>query len=182
MLRLSLAALLALIVMLPAGRVLGHGGAGAFVIVPADHVVPGESFDVVVADMGAGSEIVLTIEAPERSESLATVTAAPDGHFHGSVDLPANFPDGYAQLIVSGSDGSVASTWVLVSPRRAGAPSSPDSGSWWTDPSVVLLGAFVIGALAVVGYLLLRPKPRAAVSVAAARRPISNKARRARRR
>jgi hypothetical protein len=152
-----------------AGPVFGHSGAQPFILVPADHVNPGQPFEVFASDLGANADVMLSMRRDETLTPLATVDADPQGHFTTTVSLPADYPEGYAELIAAGDDGSRVSTWVLVGPRAQSTPALPASAAWWSDPSVLVLVAFLVGALAVVGYLLLRPKPRRDVPVRSAR-------------
>lgn len=118
--------------------------------------------------MGADAAVALEIVHEPVVEQLGTAQAAPDGHFTATLSLPANFPGGYAQVIATQADGMQTSTWVLVGQRTASTPPRPDDGEWWTDPSVLVLIIFVIGAVAGIGCLFLRPesKPIAVTAVA----------------
>jgi hypothetical protein len=146
--------------LLGAGGAVAHSGGEPYIIVPVDHILPGQTFDVIAADMGPDAEVRFEISTEQRVVPLATATAGPDGHFQTTLSLPSDFPTGYAELLAVGNDGSRASTWVLVGLRTESTPAPPGASAWWTDPSVLLLGAFLMGALAVVGYLLLWPRSR----------------------
>jgi hypothetical protein len=165
-------------------RVEAHFGGGAFIIVPADHVNPGESFEVIAADMGPNATVTFRVEHDEVVAPLSPATAGPDGHFTTNLTLPANYPTGYALLVASSNDGSQTSTWVLVGARDGATPPRPDQLAWWADPSVIVLGIAVLGGAGVLGYTLLRrrqPKP-VAVGAGQRRRSSGKATRRATRR
>jgi hypothetical protein len=130
-------------------------------LVAQDFILPGQQFELIAADMGANAALVVEIVQAPVVARLGTVQAAGDGHFRATLSLPADFPGGYAQIIATAADGTQTSTWVLVGQPTASTPPPPGSGSWWTDPSVLVLIAFLAGAVGVVGYLLLRPKSKA---------------------
>jgi hypothetical protein len=165
-------AVLAAFSLATAGPAAAHLGATAFILVPADHVLPGDRFDVVGSDMGASSAVAFQIvnENTQVTASLESVTAGADGHFQVTLTLPTDFPDGYAVLTATATDGTRTSTWVLVGVRTASTPPSPATRQWWTDPSVIVLGVLVVGGLALVTFALLRRRPPQRLAVRAGSR------------
>ena len=139
-----------------AGVVRAHLGGEAFILVPLDHVLQEVPFEVIAADVSPDSLISFRIEQDSLVIPLQSATAGPDGHFQTLLTLPASFPDGYSQLIASAEDGTTASTWILVGARTASTPPPPSATSWLADPSVIVLGSLVLGAVLVVAYVLLR--------------------------
>jgi hypothetical protein len=130
------------------GRAAAHQGAEPLLEVPLDHVLAGQPFPVFAADMGPSVSVSFSLIHDQRVARLGTVTAGADGHFETTLVLPTDFPDGYAQLVASGSDGLDAATWILVGDgvAEAAAPPGATSGSdWWRDPSVLVL-ALILGA------------------------------------
>jgi len=160
--RLLLLALVSVgLIAAPTTGAAAHGGAAPYVLVPADFILPGQPFEVVVADIGQDAPVDFEIAKDERTDPLGTSRAAPDGHLMTDLLLPGDFPVGYAQLFANVEDVIAASTWVLVGERTSDTPPPPSTASaaaWWTDPSVLVLGALVIGALGVLGYLVFKPK------------------------
>lgn len=138
--------------------VAAHSGGDAYVLVLADHINPGDSFEVIVADFGPDTNVDLVIMRDRLAVPLSTVKAGADGHFQATLELPADFPGGYAQLVARADEGSEVSTWVLVGERTESTPAPPSGSEWWQDPSVLVLGLFVVGAVAVVAHLILRPR------------------------
>jgi hypothetical protein len=131
--------------LLAPGHARAHAGGEPLIIVPLDHVTPGQSFPVTAADLGPWSLVSFRIVKSDRSVPLGRRRAGPDGHFQTSLVLPAAFPDGYAQLIAKGSDGSAAATWILVGGRTESTPSPPGQTVWWKHPMLVLLLLVLVG-------------------------------------
>ena len=158
----------------------GHFGGSAYIVVRADHINPGETFDVVAADLTPNATIALTLSRDERQVSLGETVADAEGHFSSTLPLPADFPSGYAQLVAIATDGTQASTWVLVGLRTSATPPPPGQVAWWADPSVIVLGGVLAGAAGMIGYAMFRRRSqRQHVPVAAgARRRSSGKAHR----
>jgi hypothetical protein len=123
---------------------------------------------VIGADLGPNSVVSFTIRQGEVAARLGRITAAPNGHFRVTRGLPSTFPNGYAQLIASGSDGSKATVWVLVGERKESAPASSRTG-WSTGRSLIALGV-VLGGLAALAATTIwlvrrhRPHDRSAAS------------------
>jgi hypothetical protein len=156
-----------------------HFGGGAFILVPADHVNPGETFNVIAADLTPNARVSLTIALDATSVSLGEATSDAEGHFQTTIPLPSDFPSGYAQLTAVAEDGTQASTWVLVGPRTAATPRPPGSPEWWQDPSVIVLGIAVIGGVGALLYALVRRQSqRVPVAPGSARRRSTGKAQR----
>jgi hypothetical protein len=135
-----------------------HMGGGALIIVTADHILPGQAFEVVAADMGSDAIVRFEISQDDLVVPLESATAGPDGHFQATLTLPASFPTGYAELFAIADDGSQASTWVLVGERTESTPGPPSQPNWWADPSVLVLALLLVGAVGALAILLLRPK------------------------
>lgn len=163
-----------------AAAVLGHGANSAYILIPVDHVNPGEPFEVIAGDMGPNATVAFRLERDEETALLSEATAGSDGHFTTTLTMPAEFPAGYAMLVAEAADGTTTSTWVLVGPRTSATPSPPGQLAWWSDPSVVVLGIAVVGGLGALGYALWRRGHAQRVTVAAggSRRRSSGKAQR----
>ncbi len=184
-----LAALLWLGVALGLGSPPGaaaHGDAEPWVFVPADQVEQGQLFTVVGADMRPGVLVTLDLASYGEVTSLGTVAPAEDGHFEASLSVPTTVRDGYAELRAIDSAGLAASTWVLVGEEVdlsvAGAPAGADP--WWADPSVLVLGGFIVGGALVLARLLFRSRSPQRAPVAAGHRvrPVPRKSSKERRR
>jgi hypothetical protein len=168
--RILAAATLATAVM--AVPVAAHFGASAYIIVPADHVLPGEPFEVVGADLTPNSNVTFTMNREGVTTTLDGSASGPDGHFTATLTLPRDFPGGYAQLFATATDGTSTSTWVLVGARSADTPPPPGTMPVWADPSVLVLVVLVLGALGLVGFMVLRRRPTTAPSPAKISRPV----------
>jgi len=182
---LACAALLVAVAMAPAAA-LAHIGGESFIAVPISHVMPGETFPIVAADLGSGATISLRLVQGDHETDLGVEVAAPDGHFQTTRFLPADFPHGYAQLIANSDDGSEVSTFVLVGPLE-NAPPLPggSTGEWWLDPSVLILAAILATGTVALAMVALRsarrpPAPTPVGERRAALRRSSGKARRRR--
>jgi hypothetical protein len=139
-----------------AANAAGHFGAAAYIIVPADHVLPGQPFEVIGADLTPNSTVSFAMLREGETTALDDSASGPDGHFNATLTLPASFPVGYAQLFATATDGTSTSTWVLVGARSSSTPPAPGTPAVWADPSVLLLVVLVIGAVGLVGLMLLR--------------------------
>jgi hypothetical protein len=151
-------------VALVAAAASAHEGAEPFILVPGDHIVPGQPFEVIASDLAPNSTIEITLAVDERVDQLDEVVSGADGHFSTTVTVPDSFPVGYAQIFAIDADGSEASTWVLVGERNDQTPAIPTSptADWWTDPSVIVLGVVVGSALISIGALIIRSQSRGA--------------------
>lgn len=90
-------------------------------------------------------------------------TADADGHFNQSLTLPGHVSEGYAQMTARSDSGDVAYMWVLVGQNTTGAvsPAAAAGNQWWSDPSVLVLGLMLGGALLAVLFLAFRAGRRA---------------------
>jgi hypothetical protein len=153
---MAVAALVALLVPAPA---LAHAGGEPIIHVAAERVIQGETFTVVAADLGPDALVTLEISSRGRSYAVGQVVAQSDGHFTETFVMPADAPDGYAELWARGDDGSQAMMWLLVGDGAdtpaPGAPDTPAAG--WSLPLVALGAAWVVG-LGAIGYVLLRSR------------------------
>ena len=161
---ICLAAVVALLVVPTAAA--AHGGASPSLVVTVDHVDPGSSVPIIAADFGTDSRVVFDLVAPARSLELGQWNAGAVGHLNKSLDVPADYPVGWADLVATGDDGSSTSAQVLIGPV-AGAPSRPNrSATWWQDPATLLLaglllaGGLALAALVVRSARKTRPKTR----------------------
>jgi hypothetical protein len=127
-----------------AGPARAHLGGEPLVLVPLDHVLPGESFPLTGADLGEDAVVKVELKQDKLVVALGSITAGSDGHFQSSLDLPSTFPDGYAELVASSSDGSEASTWILVGERNESTPPPPGRTEWGRGRTAVVL-ALVLG-------------------------------------
>ena len=150
-----------------------HFGGAAYIVVPVDHVNPGERFEVIGGDLTPNSSVVFRFRRDESTVPVpGTVTSDPDGHFTASLAMPANYPTGYALLEAEAADGTHTATWVLIGARTSDTPAPPGQPAWWADPSVIVLGVALaggIGALGFAAYRRLQPQ-RVPVSSATRRR------------
>ena len=155
-----LAALIAEIVTaIPA---MGHAGGLPTVIIPLDHVVPDESFEILLSDFAANSAIHITLVQDGKTIVLAEATTGADGHGSASATLPATFALGYVQLFAMSDDGATADTWIRVGTGTYTSPGSTAKSDWWTDPSILVFGVFILGAVAALTFLATRsrrPRP-----------------------
>jgi len=133
---------------------LAHPGGQPFIHVPADHVVPGEWFPVVAADLGPDSTVTIEVATDVGVVPLGAVIAGPDGHFETTILMPSTVPQGYLQISARSDDGSVATVWVQVAngAPSTGPPASAAGGGLWIDPSLLLL--LGLGAVAVAAWLI----------------------------
>jgi hypothetical protein len=155
--------LVVIVALLGPTVVLAHDGEVAQIHVPADHVMPGEPFLLVAADFDPGSSVEISVLDGDHVERLATVIAEDDGHFEVDLQLPADNPHGYFQLVGFSEFGVRAETWVLVGPRAEGPPPADPAGGQVGlpfDPSVILLGVLIGGAGVALLYLVLKPGSR----------------------
>lgn len=137
--------------------VSGHFGSNAAIVVVADHILPGQQFEVVAIDLTANSIVSFSIRRDETVIPLATATSPDDGHFNITMSVPPDFPGGYAQLYAVAADGTEAMTWVLVGARTGETPQTPPgTAPWYADPSVIVLGVIAVGAVLAVAYVVLR--------------------------
>lgn len=155
---LLLAVLLPLAALLagPAIALADEPGIG-HVFVPADHVVPGETFPVTGYDLDPGASLLVGLSTGSTSIALGTRAVAADGTLSTTVLLPPTFPTGYAELTATSAEGGRWSTFVLVGeraegPKPSGAASDATLNSQ-TIALIVMLVGLVIFAGAGLRYL-----------------------------
>ena len=181
---LLLAPTVCAILLAGAGIASAHDGAAPFVLVQSEFVLPGQPFQVIVTDVGEDAPVDFAIAKDQRTASLGSTRAAQDGHLMVDLELPDDFPLGYAQLSATVPDVLSTSTWVLVGEPNAETPPPPNqvaAAAWWSDPSVILLGVLLVGVIGAIGYLVFKPrqvKPQAAVPSAGPRRSAGKRSRR----
>jgi hypothetical protein len=176
-------ALASLVLHLLGGTSSAHFGGEAFILVPLDHVLPGQTFEIIVADLTPGSTIQLTAVQNGVSVPVGTAQSDAEGHFTTSATLPADYPHGYFELVATAGDGTQASTWVLAGPRTSetGNAPAPTTSGGTIDPSLVVLLVLVGGSVAAAGYVALRrARARVVTPPIAARRSVAPKRSRAR--
>jgi hypothetical protein len=166
-----------------------HFGSSAYILITADHVLPGQQFEVLAFDLTPNAAVSFRVVRDELGLTvpLETTTAPADGHFQIAMSVPQDFPEGYAQLFATAGDGTEVSTWVLVGSRTASTPPPPGTGPWWSDPSVIVLGVIVAGVVGAAGWMLLRrrsqaPAPARVVATTSAPTPRTGTSSKARRR
>jgi hypothetical protein len=149
-------AILVAAILIPVAR--AHPGGEPLIHVPLDHVVPGQSFPVIGADLGKGAVVTVELKKEDRVDRLGRITAGSDGHFEGTLAVPPTSPDGYAQLVATSSDGSKASTWILVGARTESTPPPPGGTKWGRERALIVLGAGlgVIGAAVALAAMASR--------------------------
>jgi hypothetical protein len=141
--------------MLAPGQARAHEGGEPLVLVPVDHVLPGESFPLTGADLGPDAVVEFQLEQEELVVPLGEIAAGPDGHLEGTFAVPATFPLGYAELVASSSDGSEASVWILVGERNEATPPPPGGGSSGRRTTVIALALVVAAAGAALALMAL---------------------------
>jgi hypothetical protein len=137
-----------------------HPGGEPFIHVPLDHIIPGEAFPIVAADLGPEAHVTMRLTLGDVSADLGVATAGPDGHFRATLTLPPTFPLGYAQLTASSDDGSAASTWVRVGSEPvllASETVAPDR----VDLDLVPLAAAALAFVALAVLFLRTRRPTA---------------------
>lgn len=138
------------------GQARAHEGGEPLVLVPVDHVMPGETFPLTGADVGEKAVVTFELRQEELVVPLGRITAGADGHFTSTLDLPPTFPNGYAELVGSSTDGSETSTWILVGERTEATPPPPDESGWGRERTLVVL-ALVLGLVAAaLGLVAMR--------------------------
>jgi len=118
---------------------------------------------IIGADLGSDANLTITLTQGSRTIQLGTATTGPDGHFTADLLLPADFPNGYSELVADGDDGSRTSIWILVGPRSQSTPTAPPGQTqWWQDPALWLISGLLAGggiALAIVALRSRRTPP-----------------------
>lgn len=157
--RLTSLATGSLLALLLAAPVAAHFGGEAFILVPGDHVNPGQTFEVIVADLTPGARVdLIVLENGDQPVPVGSAVSDTQGHFSTTGTLPADFPNGYVEIVATAEDGTSVSTWMLVGPRTSetGAPPVAAATDAGLDPSLIMLGVLVGGAVGAVGYVILR--------------------------
>lgn len=128
------------------------------IFVPRDHVLAARPFPVLAVDLGPRTTVGFKLERGDRVEQLGRFRVATNGRVRSSLAVPAGFPDGYAKLVATGSDGANAETWILVGERTESRPSGSGGGTSWHDPKVLLL--VVVLAVVVAGLVAIAARAR----------------------
>ena len=129
-----------------------HGVGGAWVQVPGATIFAGEPFELWGADFGHNATVDIALSTGDQIYPVGQVVAGEDGHFTTSIAAPDALPAGFVELTATTEAGVSSSVWVQVGRGSAAAPPA----AWWMDPSVLVLGALVIGGLVAIGVMLFR--------------------------
>ena len=148
--RRLLPALLLIAAASPAAVLADNPGIGQ-VLVPVDHVMPGQTFPVTGYDLDENSDLTIRIASGTTAIELGTGHVAADGTLATVTALPGSFPHGYAELTASAPGGGRWSTFVLVGPRAEG-PEAVANAALNAQVLALLLGALVISIVVVVGW------------------------------
>jgi hypothetical protein len=152
-LALIAAAAAALAIALGPGTVLADNPGVGQVLVPADHVMPGETFPVTGYDLDEGISLTLVLTSGATSVDLGSGQVAPDGTLRAIVSLPVSFPNGYAELTATSTDGGRWSTYVLVGQRAEGPDAVAEAARTAPLTSVALaLGVIAAAIIVVMGW------------------------------
>ncbi|HXG26463.1 MAG TPA: hypothetical protein VNL94_06385 [Candidatus Binatia bacterium] len=132
-------------------------------IVPGDHINPGETFSITGYDIDPLIELDLAIVSGGRTAELGTVKTDGAGNLSASVQLPSDFPTGYANVMATSVADGQWTTAVLVGERAEGPNAQP--GSAPPDDRVVGLLLAGIGTvlflIAAAWYVRTRPSDSA---------------------
>ncbi len=163
-----------------AGTTAGHFGAQSFVFVTDDAIDPGEQFTLIGSDLAPDSMVEINIRIDQYSATLGTLRAGSDGHFETLLTMPAEAPGGYIELVASSPDGTSASAWIHVGPRtgQEGPPPNASQTGFPIDPSLIVLGVLVAGAVMALAYAILRRRPEPTPSLVPSRRVPSKRGKR----
>jgi hypothetical protein len=172
MTRLLASLMLLALLALHVGVAAGHGTGLPWIWVEDEQVLPGQQFNVVAIDFEPYGTVTLELVAEGRRAALGEFPSEGDGHGEAELQVPTDFPLGYAELTGTDASGGEAVTLLYVGEMPAGAgppapPQRPDigggsqaaSGEWWTDPSVIVLGLVLGGAAAGLLAMLARRRP-----------------------
>jgi hypothetical protein len=154
----AVAALLA-IATAAATPALADGPSNGQLIVPGDHINPGQPFSITGYDIDPLIELKLTIVSGGRTADLGTVTSDGAGNVTASVVLPSDFPTGYANVTATSVADGQWTTAVLVGERAEGPNGA--TGAPLDDRAFGLaLAAIgtVLFLIAAVWYVRSRPK------------------------
>jgi hypothetical protein len=161
--------------------VAGHGGGLPWIYIEAEQIWPGQPFHVLVLDLAPFVNVNLEAETGDLLVQLGQLATGPQGHGETDVTLPADFPQGYAQLRGIGDDGTsvntplrvgdVPATGGQIGPTGpAGQPRAP--APWWTDPSVWTLAVLLGGAALLLVLMAIRRRPAAVPATEPASAPV----------
>lgn len=173
--------LLLLALALGTGPVAAHGDGQPWIWLESERVPTDEPFNVLVLDFAPYGVVGLEVVTGQRREAIGTITCAGDGHGEGQLRLPADFPNGYAEMFARDGQGGEAVTLVHVGevPEGALPPTRPDNQptALWQDPSVLTLGGLLAAAVLGLAYALLKRRPPPPEREAVPRRAVSAKRR-----
>ncbi len=137
-----------------------HGGEGPYLEVQPTQLRQAQPFALFGDDLDPHDEAELVMASFREVHRLGTVTTDAEGHLSASLSVPPGVRDGYAEIRATTTRGSSASIWVLVGdgPDLSSGLPVGDAGQppLWADPSVVVLGALVVGAGLGLGHMLVR--------------------------
>lgn len=136
----------------------GHGDQEPWLDTSVTSAQPGERFTLIGGELGSGATVRLGVLVNDQSRSLGIVSADEDGHFVSEVTAPADVEQLYVQLRAHSDAGVEASMWFLVGDPNllVPSPAAAEEPSALSDPSVILLGLMVTGALVIVAWLFLK--------------------------
>lgn len=120
-------------------------------VVPADHVMPGETFPVTGYDLDPGASLLLGLSTGSTSIALGTRAVAADGTLSTTVLLPPTFPTGYAELTATSAEGGRWSTFVLVGERAEGPKPPGGAGDAALNLQSIALIVMLVGLVIFVG-------------------------------
>ena len=129
-----------------------HGGGSPSLLVPLDHVVPGQSFEVQADDFEAAVNLRMSVTRDATTLDLGDAVTDADGHATVVGVLPGSYPFGYAEVTAAGDDGSRAGTWIRVGDSTYVSPVDASRGGVKLGPEVWLLAGAAI-AITVLGGL-----------------------------
>ena len=155
-----LAALTCLVLAFTPIAALAHGGGTPSLLVPGDHVVPGESFTVQADDFDPAVALQIAIKRDSTAVDLGHAVTDVDGHANVTVRLPASYPFGHAEVIATGDDGTLASTWIRVGDSTYMSPGGGSSGDRSIGSAAVLLAVVALGILIGVRLLVVGGRRR----------------------
>lgn len=120
---LAVAVLTAVLVVLPAGAALAHGGAE--VVVTPDRAAPGETITLTGEGFEAGSQVAITLEGVKGVFAVTTLAVDPNGDFQGTAQLPDVGEGSYQLKAVGGDDTAEATFTVLAAAPPASSSQQP---------------------------------------------------------
>ncbi|CAN5782396.1 hypothetical protein BH24CHL5_BH24CHL5_05150 [soil metagenome] len=139
-----------------AGPVTAHGGADPWIHLPAQNINAGQEFELWGADLAPNAGINVELVREELAVQVGRVVTHDDGHFVGTLNLPSDVPDGYAELVATADDGETARMWVLVGTATGSGLPTAGGGNTLADPSVLVLGGLLLAGVVGLGYVVIR--------------------------